>query len=141
MRRAVPVLAAALFVTACSAPIQLAPFDRSSAVRLVLDEGETIASDGLLAFDPTRHSLEISIFLPLEEEGFDVYFIPTTGIRYQVMSSLHNCQENRDGRRCLRHLPSMPGEGIEDWTVEVARKDSTRVTAIDVKVTWVPNEG
>lgn len=141
MRRPLSVAAAALVMAACSSPVPLAPLDRSSSARVVLAEGETNASDRLLAYDPTRHRLEIAIFLPFDEDTVDVYLIPTTGIRYQVMGSLHNCEENRHGRRCLRFLPTLPDEGIEGWRVEVARKDTTRVTAVDVKVTWVPTGG
>src|SRR5690606_20513187 len=71
-------LALAFLALACSAPVSVVPLgERSSATQLHFEAGSTEATGQLLAFDPKRHTLDISIELPLEQpDDIEIFIVP-----------------------------------------------------------------
>jgi hypothetical protein len=91
----------------------------------------------LLAFDPKSHSLDILIELPLEQpDNVEVFLIPPSGIRYQVLGSFQNCEVDGSARRCPRRLPALPTETADAWRVEALRTEPSGATSIEVSVSW-----
>lgn len=140
MKRLAPVLALATLTLACSGAVAVVPWgERTSSATLKFSEGETEASGALLAFDPTRHSLDISIELPLEQtDDIAVFIVPSSGMRYQVLGSFHGCEVDAVSRRCPRELPTFPAETVENWTVVAQRPESAEETRVEVAVAWRP---
>jgi|GEM_PF-2002101 len=128
--------------TACSSTVGLNAFaGRSSGAHLSFDAGDTEASGQLVAFDPTRHSLDIGISISLEQaEDLDVYIVTSNGVRFQVLESFTGCEVNSSGRHCERWLPVLPDEGPDNWRVEAVRTDLDRPATVQVEVTWVSME-
>lgn len=133
-------LALAFLALACSAPVSVVPLgERSSATQLHFEAGSTEATGQLLAFDPKRHTLDISIELPLEQpDDIEIFIVPPSGLRYQVLGSFHDCEVDGAGRRCPRKLPVLPTETAQAWRVEALRTEPNGPTSIDVAVSWVP---
>lgn len=125
---------------ACSASLDAIPFgDRNSGARLSFDADSTESSGALLAYDPTRHSMEIAITLPLDQgDDIDVYIITSTGVRFQILESFQDCTQNTAGRHCSRWIPILPDEAIDNWRVEAVRETTGRESLVEVDVTWVP---
>ena len=143
MSRLVLALALATLTLACSGTVGFVPWgERTSSATLEFSEGSTEATGALLAFDPSRHSLDISIEMPLEQsDDIDVFIIPSSGIRFQVMGSFHGCEVDGASRRCPRQLPSFPTETVDNWTVVAQRPESTEATQVRVAVAWQPVDG
>ncbi|HSJ34602.1 MAG TPA: hypothetical protein VLB85_06065 [Acidimicrobiia bacterium] len=128
--------------TACSSTVGLTAFaGRSSGAHLSFDAGDTEASGQLVAFDPTRHSLDIGISISLEQaEDLDVYIVTSNGVRFQVLESFTGCEVDGSGRHCERWLPVLPDEGPDNWRVEAVRTEPDRPATVQVEVTWVSME-
>lgn len=143
MTRLASVVVVALVLAACISTTAFVPLgERSSGAKLAWDVGETEASGSLLAFDPRRHTLDIAIVLPIDQpDDVDVYIVTTTGIRYKVLGSFHNCRQEDSVRLCTRNLPMFFDEGIENWRVEATRGDARQAASVRVDVTWVPVPG
>lgn len=139
MLRLTLLVALAILTLACSGVLGAVPFvDRSSGATLSFEEGDTEATGQLLAFDPTHHSLEISIAMPLEQsDDIDVFIVTSNGIRFQVLSSFQDCRIDGANRLCDRSLPVLPAEGIENWRVEALRSVSAAPGSVTVDITWV----
>jgi hypothetical protein len=133
----------AVLATACTGTVGFAALgDRSSGAHLSFEKGATEATGQLLAFDPTRHSLEIDISISLEqEEDLDVFIVTSNGIRFQVLESFHNCRVDGSGRYCERWLPVLPDEGVDNWRIEAVRTRPDRASTVNVAITWVPIRG
>ena len=114
--------------------------DLSSNADLRFAEGATEASGALLSFDPTQHTMDITISIePLDQPGdMAVVIVTDAGTRYQVLGSFHRCTEEDQVRRCLRRLPALPFEQVGSWSVEAKRGDSRLPASIHVEVEWVP---
>lgn len=140
MSRFVPAFALAILTLACSGAMGVVPWgERTSSATLQFPEGATEASGALLAFDPTRHSLDISIELPLEQtDDIDVFIIPSSGVRYQVLGSFHECEVDGASRTCPRQLPAFPAETVDNWTVAAQRPESQGATRVEVAIAWQP---
>lgn len=136
-------LVAVLCLTACAGGISGFPLgDRISGAQLTMEEGDAEAGIGLLAFDPARHSLDIDISMPLEQQDdLDVYIVTASGIRFLVLESFHGCTETAASRHCARWLPVLPEEDTGNWRVEADRVDLSRISTVQVDVTWVPLGG
>ncbi|MFP3915037.1 MAG: hypothetical protein ACLFWM_09195 [Actinomycetota bacterium] len=139
MRRLL-VLAAATLTMACSGALGLVPIgERSTEARVAFPEDGTLAAGPLLAFDPSRHSLDIEVALPLEQsDDIDIFIITSNGIRFQILSSFQGCHVDGPWRRCDRHLPVLPEEGVDNWRVEAERSVAVGASSVEVDVTWVP---
>lgn len=140
MSRLLLALSTAALTLACSATTGFVPLgDRSSATEIAFTEDATEAAGQLLAFDPSRHSLDIEIALPLHQsDDIDVFIVTSNGIRFQILSSFQDCHVDGARRRCDRHLPVLPHEGIDNWRVEARRPFALGVSSVEVDVTWVP---
>lgn len=141
MVRSTAVLLAWLtLATACSGSLAGVPFiNRSSATEVSFPADATHASGELLAFDPTRHAMDIEIALPLsQDDDIEVFIITSNGIRFQILGSFQNCHVDATGRLCSRHLPRLPVEGVSNWRVEAERHEANGPTSLRVDVTWVP---
>lgn len=114
--------------------------DFSSEADLVLDEGVSETSGALLSFDPTSHTMDITISIqPLDQPGdMTVVIVTDSGTRYQVLGSFHRCTEEEGIRRCNRRLPALPFEQVGSWSVEATRGDATLPTSVLVEIDWVP---
>ncbi|MFO7293213.1 MAG: hypothetical protein FWJ92_08015 [Actinomycetes bacterium] len=130
-------LALAFLALACTGPMTVDPFGERSTARLQFEDGATEAVGQLLAFDPKSHSLDILIELPLEQpDNVEVFLIPPSGIRYQVLGSFQNCEVDGSARRCPRRLPALPTETADAWRVEALRTEPSGATSIEVSVSW-----
>lgn len=114
--------------------------DRTSEAVLSMEEGVTEASQGLLAFDPARHRMEITISIaPLDQpDDLQVAMVTPSGTRFQVLGSFHLCVQDGDRRRCPRELPALPSEEVGPWRVEAMRGGAAAATSVRVEVEWVP---
>jgi hypothetical protein len=133
----------AMLTTACASSVGLVDFGpRNSGARLSFSEGATEATGQLLAFDPARHSLDIAISISLDQaEDLDVFIVTSSGIRFQVLESFHDCLVDGAGRHCERWLPVLPDAGVDNWRVEAVRGAPDRPATVEVDVTWVPFRG
>ncbi|CAN5818364.1 hypothetical protein BH23ACT5_BH23ACT5_06380 [soil metagenome] len=126
---------------ACAGPnAGLLMGDLSSTAQVWFEEGSTEASSHLLAFDPTRHRMDISISIDTLEnaEDLDLVIVTEAGTRYQVLGSFHQCEVDGARRQCERWLPALPAETVGGWRVEARRALSDATAAVDVVVTWIP---
>jgi len=132
-------LALAFLALACTGPMSIDPFGkRSSAARLQFEDGSTEAVGQLLAFDPRGHTLDISIELPLDQpDDIEIFLVPPSGIRYQVLGSFQNCEVDGAARRCPRRLPALTTETADAWRVEALRSEAGGATSIEVSVSRV----
>lgn len=139
MRR-LAIVGLVVVAAACSGSLDAFPFgDRSSGARLSFASDSTETSGALLAYDPARHSMNISITLPLEQsDDIDVFIVTSTGVRFQILESFQDCTQNVAGRHCTRWLPVLPDEEIDNWRVEAVRQATGNASQVDVDVTWVP---
>lgn len=140
MPRLLSLLAAASLVTSCSGAWGLVPVgERSSTAAIEFTEESIHTGGGLLAYDPSRHSLDIEVALSLEQtDDIEVFIITSKGIRFQILSSFQDCRVEGAWRRCDRRLPAMPDEGVDNWRVEADRGAAAGFSALEVDVTWVP---
>lgn len=140
MRNLAVLLATLTLATSCSGALAgVRAFDRNSSTDVSFPADGTEASGQLLAFDPSKHSLDIEIALPLAQtDDIDIFIITSSGIRFQVLSSFQGCEVSGAGRRCSRHIPVLPSEGIDNWRVEAQRDVAGGPTSVRVDVTWVP---
>ncbi|HEX2155081.1 MAG TPA: hypothetical protein VHL52_14040 [Acidimicrobiia bacterium] len=140
MSRLLTLIVLAALTLACSGPLGIVPLvDRSSGTDLSFEAGASEAAGQLLAFDPTQHSLDISIAMPSDQpDEIDVFIVTSNGIRFLVLNSFRDCHVEGSNRRCDRELPVMPAEGIDNWRVEALRSATTAAASLEVSVTWVP---
>ncbi len=141
MRRTGLALLVGFLSGACAGPnAGLLMGDLSSTTQVWFEEGSSEASGHLLAFDPTRHTMDISISIDTLDaaEDLDLVIVTEAGTRYQILRSFHQCQIDGDRRRCERWLPALPAETVGGWRVEARRMASDSTAAVDVVVKWKP---
>lgn len=140
MSRLLLALATAALAIGCSGAMGVVPLgERSSTAAIEFSEQATEAAGRLLAYDPARHSLDIEVALPIEQaDDIDVFIIPSSGIRFQILSSFQDCRVEGAWRICSRQLPMLPEEDVDDWRVEAERGFANGVSPVEVDVTWVP---
>lgn len=140
MSRLLSLLVLTTLTLACSGPLGVVPFvDRSSSTDLSFEAGATEAAGQLLAFDPTQHSLDISIDMPSDQpDDIDVFIVTSSGVRFLILNSFRDCHVEGSSRRCDRELPVMPAEDIDNWRVEGVRSAATEAASVEVSVNWVP---
>lgn len=140
MSRLLSFIVLTALTLACSGPLGVVPLvDRSSSTDLSFEAGATEAVGQLLAFDPTQHSLDISIDMPSDQpDDIDVFIVTSNGIRFLVLNSFSNCHVEGSSRHCDRELPVMPAEEIDNWRVEAVRSAAEEAASLEVSVTWVP---
>lgn len=140
MARFLSVLAVAALATSCSGALGVIPIgERSSVAAIEFSEDATHTQGALLAYDPSRHALDIQVALSLEQtDDIDVYIITSRGIRFQIIGSFQDCRVEGAWRLCDRRLPSMPDEGVDNWRVEAERSVAAGYSTVEVDVTWVP---
>lgn len=114
--------------------------DLNSQARVSFAEGDSEASGSLLAFDPTRHRMEIVVTVEGLETTDDlaVVIITEAGSRYQILGSFHRCRTEGDRHECDRWLPTLPAETVGGWRVEARRTAAATEATVEVDVTWIP---